>query len=106
MFTKAKVGDQTILVLAPLSVQPEYQKQGVGSALMQEGHRIAKRLGYHYINVLGSAQYYPRFGYHPAAQLGLATPDGLPPENFMILKLYEDAKPLKGTLEYAKEFGI
>ena len=30
LFTKAKVGSDTVLVLAPLSVLPEFQKQGIG----------------------------------------------------------------------------
>lgn len=42
LFTKAKVGGREVLALAPLSVKPEYQKQAVGAALINEGHRIAK----------------------------------------------------------------
>lgn len=30
MFSEATVGRQTVLVLAPLSVKPEFQSQGVG----------------------------------------------------------------------------
>lgn len=48
VFTKARVGNADVLVLAPLSVKPSYQKQGVGTALILEGHRIAKELGYAY----------------------------------------------------------
>lgn len=39
MFSKAKVGDDTVLVLAPLSVKPEFQRQGVGTALMNKAHK-------------------------------------------------------------------
>lgn len=46
LFTKMKVGDDTVLALAPLSVKPEYQRQGIGMALIREGHRIAAVLGY------------------------------------------------------------
>ncbi|SFD25485.1 GNAT family N-acetyltransferase [Clostridium uliginosum] len=106
MFTDAKVGMSTVLVVAPLSVLPEYQKQGVGSALIKEGHRIAKKLGYKYSNLLGSEKYYPRFGYIPAEQLGIETPDGIPPVNFMAIKLQENAEPINGTIKYAKEFGL
>lgn len=42
MFTKAMVNGKTVLALAPLSVLPEYQRKGIGKALIQEGHRIAK----------------------------------------------------------------
>lgn len=30
MFTKATVGENTVLALAPLSVLPEYQRKGIG----------------------------------------------------------------------------
>lgn len=45
---------------------PEYQRKGIGSALIQEGHRIAAELGYSYSVVLRSEMYYPKFGYVPA----------------------------------------
>ena len=54
MFTKAWVGDILVLALAPLSVIPEYQRKGIGTALVKEGHRIAADLGFAYSVVLGS----------------------------------------------------
>ena len=36
LFTKIKIGKQEELALAPLGVLPEYQKQGIGSALIQD----------------------------------------------------------------------
>lgn len=106
LFTEARVGSATVLALAPLAVAPMYQKQGIGSALVKEGHRIACALGYQYSLVLGSAAYYPRFGYVPAASLGIEIPQGIPSAYFMAARLREDAKPLSGAVQYAKEFGI
>lgn len=63
MFTRAKVGEDTVLALAPLSVLPEYQGMGIGISLIKEGHKIANRLGYEYSIVLGSQRYYPKTGY-------------------------------------------
>ena len=83
MFTKAKVEDKVVLALAPLSVLPEYQRQGVGTALIEEGHRIAKELNYEYSIVLGSETYYPRTGYLPANMFGITAPFEVPQENFM-----------------------
>ena len=57
MFTKAKVAGNTVLVLAPLSVLPEYQRKGIGAALIKEGHKIANELGYEYSVVLVSEKY-------------------------------------------------
>lgn len=49
--------------LAPLAVHPEYQKQGIGDALMRRGHQIAQEQGYELSILLGHPTYYPRFGY-------------------------------------------
>ena len=106
MFTKAKIGDSIVLALAPLSVLPKYQGQGIGSALIKEGHRLARELGYGYSIVLGSEKYYPKFGYLPAEIYGIRPPFDVPGENFMACRLRENASDVHGTVEYAKEFGI
>ena len=95
-----------VLVLAPLSVRPEFQRQGVGTALMREAHGIARTLGYDYILVLGSEDYYPRVGYRPAEELGVTVPEGFPSANFMALRLREGAEPLSGGVVYPPEFGL
>lgn len=106
LFTKAHVGRDEVLVLAPLSVKPSCQKRGIGTALIAEGHKIAKKLGYSYSLVLGSETYYPRMGYVPAEQFGITVPQGIPAQNFMALKLREDAGAVSGAVAYAEEFGM
>lgn len=106
LFTKAEVGGCAVLALAPLSVLPEYQRQGVGTALIQEGHRTAGALGYGWSIVLGSAAYYPRAGYLPADSFGIQAPFDVPRENFMACKLLRSAPAVRGVVRYAKEFGI
>src|SRR5690554_956095 len=50
MFTKLIIKsaekEHESLALAPVSVLPSYQNRGVGSALINEGLKIAKELGY------------------------------------------------------------
>ncbi len=106
MFSKAKVGDDTVLVLAPLFVKPEFQRRGVGTALMNRAHDVARELSYEYSFVLGSEFYYPRVGYIPAEKLGVKAPEGIPSLNFMAMKLRENARPISGELVYAGEFGM
>jgi predicted N-acetyltransferase YhbS len=106
LFTKAQIGERTELVLAPLAVLPGYQKQGIGSALLEEGHRIARELGYGYSVLVGHERYYPRFGYVPAESLGIAPIPGIPSINFMAAKLRDDAGPVGGSVRFAKEFGL
>ena len=95
-----------LLALAPLAVLPAYQCKGVGKALVQAGHSRARALGFTHSLVLGSETYYPQFGYVPAQTLGVQVPPGMPPENFMALRLQNDAPPLCGEVTYAPEFGM
>lgn len=97
---------ENVLALAPLSVLPEYQRQGIGKALICEGHRIAKELGYKYSIVLGSENYYPKSGYIPAENFGIYPPFEVPTESFMAFRLSENEAEISGILKYAKEFGI
>lgn len=106
LFTRAEIEDTIVLALAPLSVLPEHQRQGVGTALIKEGHRVAKELGYNYSIVLGSEKYYSRAGYLPADTFGIRAPFDVPRENFMALRLNENAPAIHGTMRYAEEFGI
>lgn len=105
MFTELHVGEHVALALAPLSVAPTWQRRGIGTALIREGHRIAQELGYDYSVVLGSDEYYPRVGYVPAEALGILPCFDVPSENFMACKLREDAPAISGVVTYAKEFG-
>ena len=106
LFTKIKIENHEEIALAPLAVLPEYQKQGIGSMLIEQGHKIAKKLGYHYSIVLGSENYYPKFGYIPATQYGIQAPFDVSNENFMAVKLNDTDIEIKGIVQYAKEFGI
>lgn len=106
MFSKMKVGNDEVLALEPLSIKLKYQKQGIGTALIIEGHRIAKLLGYTYSVVFGSGRYYSKFGYMPAIKFGIKVPESIPAESYMAIKLQENAKPIGGEVTYAKEFGM
>lgn len=44
LFTKIKIGKDEELALAPLAVLPEFQRKGVGKALIKEGHKLQKSL--------------------------------------------------------------
>ena len=106
LFTKADVDGYTVLALAPLSVLPPYQRRGVGLALMAEGHRIAKELGFDYSVVLGHAKYYPKAGYCPASRFGIKAPFDVADENYMALKLDPEAESLHGVVRYDAAFGL
>ena len=106
LLTRASVAGAPVMALAPLSGRPESQRRGVGTALMEKAHEIARARGEDYVLVLGSEDYYPRVGYRPAEELGVTVPEGFPSASFMALRLREDAGPLSGTVAYAPEFGL
>ncbi len=83
---------------------PQYQRKGIGKKLIEEGHKIAKELGYHYSIVLGSENCYPNFNYIPAIQYRIKAHFEVPDKNFMAIKLNDTDAIIKVTVEYAKEF--
>lgn len=68
--------------LGPVSVLPEFQRSGIGSALINEGLTRLKRLGARGCCLVGHPDYYPRFGFENASGLTL---EGVPPEVFFVL---------------------
>ncbi|MES2032886.1 MAG: N-acetyltransferase [Pseudomonadota bacterium] len=90
--------------LAPLSVLPGRQKDGVGTMLMQVGHELCRAAGVEALIVLGHSDYYPRVGYSAAAAKTVAAPFSGP--SFMALALRPGALDAPVTIRYAKAFGI
>jgi predicted N-acetyltransferase YhbS len=86
-------GDQSTksLALAPLSVHPDFQGQGIGGRLMGHAQIEAEYLGYGSIIVLGHSDYYLDFGYQLCSDYGISLPFDAPPENCMALELVEGA---------------
>ena len=106
MFTELPIGDFPALILGPVSVLPKFQKQGIGGALIEEGHRIAAALGYDLSVLLGHETYYPRFGYEPIAEHGITFPVDASPECMMVKFLTEEGKAVKGAAVFPPEFAV
>jgi predicted N-acetyltransferase YhbS len=64
--------DVRAALLAPLAVDPAFQKRGIGGALLEAGHEAARRQGCALAFLMGHPSYYPRFGYRTYA-FGLAS---------------------------------
>jgi len=95
------------LALAPLAVLPVYQKKGIGKKLIPEGFKIAKKLGFESVIVLGHKEYYTKFGFEKASKWNFQCPFELPDEVFMAIELKKDSLLEKaGIVKYAEEFGI
>ncbi|MBV5312823.1 MAG: N-acetyltransferase [Prolixibacteraceae bacterium] len=95
------------LVLGPVSVLPEFQKQGIGGALIRAGHQKATELGFQSVILIGHPEYYPRFGYKTASSWGIKTHYELPSDDvFMAVELTEGAlSKVSGIVVFPPEFG-
>ena len=68
--------------LGPVSVLPDYQRRGIGKALIQAGLSRLKKLGASGCCLVGHPQYYRRFGFQNVAGL---VHEGVPQEAFFAL---------------------
>ncbi|UKA55644.1 N-acetyltransferase [Arthrobacter sp. FW305-BF8] len=99
--TRAWVEDLELLGLGPIGVTPRLQRHGIGSALMHETVVRANAAGEKGIALLGSTDYYPRFGFVPASTLGVEAPDGNWGDLFQLLPLALWPGGVHGTFRYA-----
>ena len=95
-----------LLSLGPMCVSPDRQHCGVGSALAQHALRLAADSRYQLVVVLGHPDYYPRFGFESARQLGVHTPLTAPDEAWMALRLPSYRTGLRGRVVYPKPWGV
>ena len=70
LVSQAYLGGRSVPAIAPLSVRPDRQRSGVGTALMAEVLALADAQGRPLVALLGHPSYYPRFGFEPGRPLG------------------------------------
>ena len=92
------------LGLAPVSVRPDRQGSGIGSALIRWGIGKAAEGGWQGILVLGDNAFYERFGFDAALAAGFASPYAGP--HFMALALVGLLPMTIGNVDYAPAFGM
>jgi putative acetyltransferase len=98
-------GKAGLLGLAPMAVLPAFQGQGIGGRLVEAGLAAARELGGRGVVVLGHADYYPKFGFRPAAEFGLSNEFRAPAANFMALELRPDGlQAASGEVRYHPAF--
>ena len=91
--------------LAPMAVLPEFQRRGIGSALVHAGLEACRAAGHDLVVVLGHAEYYPKFGFVTAAKHGLRCEYPVPPEVFMVNELRPGSLArARGLVRYRPEF--
>lgn len=71
--------------LGPMSVHPDHQKAGIGSALITPGNQLVRDMGIQKVFVLGHKDYYPKFGFSVDETAGMSALWGGP--YFMAIRL-------------------
>ncbi|MDO3705016.1 N-acetyltransferase [Micromonospora sp. C28SCA-DRY-2] len=103
--TRGRVaGEPVALGLGPLGVLPAWQRRGVGSALMHAVLGAADALDEPLVVLLGHPDYYPRFGFRPAVDLGVTPPGPWGPRYFMARPLSAWRPSIRGEFRYAAPF--
>lgn len=94
--------------LAPIAVVPEHQGKGIGGMLMRAALHELKLLGVKSCVLVGHPEYYPRFGFGKASELGLVCPyPGVPDAAWMAVELEEGAlNGIHGVPIMPKEYEI
>ncbi len=92
-------GTQDWYGLGPVSVLPERQRQGIGSALIEEGLSRLKALGARGCCLVGHPDYYKRFGFKNPVGL---VHEGVPKEAFFALSF--DCHTPQGSVTFHEPF--
>ncbi|MDC1118744.1 N-acetyltransferase [Alphaproteobacteria bacterium] len=90
-FWEVMLNNEIILLLGPLAVQPHVRGKGFGQQLVQEGMRLARLGPWRLVLVSGEPDYYPKFGFVPAVDYGLAWPGFVEPERLQFCELVPGA---------------
>jgi putative acetyltransferase len=102
--TRGHVDAAPALALGPLTVRPDSQRRGVGSALMHAVLGAADALGEPLIALLGAPAYYGRFGFRPSADYRITPPRPEWRAHFQVRTLTGWQPHLRGTFTYPEPF--
>jgi putative acetyltransferase len=102
--TRAHVGEAPVLALGPLTVRPDQQRDGVGSALAHAVLGAAEALGEPLVALLGDPGYYHRFGFRLSSDYQITPPKPEWHAHFQVRALTAYAPSLRGAFTYPDPF--
>ena len=104
--SRATVAADSVVAVGPIGVLSEFQGLGIGSALMDALLTAADEADVPMIVLLGSPQYYGRFGFRPAEELGVISPEPRWGEAFQARPLAAYTPAVAGRFQYAPAFTL
>lgn len=96
MYTRARLVDEagtekTILTFGPVSVAPEYQRQGCGKLLLEHSFERASAMGYDVIVIFGSPANYVGRGFQSCKKFNVCVEGGKYPAAMLVKELIPGA---------------
>ena len=102
--SQATVATDSVVAVGPIGVLPEHQGMGIGRPLMDALLTAADVAHVPLIVLLGSPQYYSRFWFLPAEQLGVTPPEAGWGVAFQARPLTAHTSLVAGPFQYAPAF--
>lgn len=102
--TRGHIGPTPVLALGPLTVRPDRQRCGVGSALMHAVLGAADALGEPLVALLGNPAYYRRFGFRPSSDYQITPPRPEWRAHFQVRVLFGYQPQVRGMFAYPEPF--
>lgn len=97
--------EEQLLILTPVAVKTELQRQHISKELIEFGFKKAKEMGYEVVMVEGNPRNYNPRGFETSCNYGIIASEkiGLPaPECLMVKELREGAlESMKGMVDYS-----
>lgn len=96
MYTRSRLrgkdgAEKVVLTFGPLSVLPEYQRRGYGTALLEHSFKKAAELGYDAIVIFGNPENYIPRGFKSCKKFNVALSEGVYPVALLVKELREGA---------------
>ncbi|HEY6427788.1 MAG TPA: N-acetyltransferase, partial [Acidimicrobiales bacterium] len=101
---RGRLDGREALAIAPLAVSPARQGEGIGTMLMQALLRRAEHAGWPFVLLLGSPDYYGRFGFESSGPCEITyVPVGAGNPHFQIRRFAGYDPSYRGRFEYCWE---
>jgi predicted N-acetyltransferase YhbS len=89
--TPILVGASPALLLGPLTVEPSFQSQGVGEALVKRSLDAARKAGHGLVLLVGDEDYFDRMGFKRVPQGKITMPGPVDPDRLLHCELRDGA---------------
>ena len=97
--------EDELLILTPVAVKTELQRQHISKEIIEYGFELAKKLGYKVVLVEGNPQNYRSRGFESSYKFGIEAAEsvGLPHPDCLMAKALEDnaLDNISGLLDYS-----